>query len=270
MSYSDHPWFLTHPVHHRNIVWHWDNATVDEIRRGMRWYADAHHVARAIAGGDAHLGAGMLAVYSPKQAWAANLLAAAQTLHNGAGIGGAGSGVFATAAQKRAADRLLAGERYDQVLSGPKVLAFAHLIEHGGSRNSDDRHVVIDRHALSVAHGSVLTAAEYGSAPLRAMKRRDGSSRHPHYDYLVELYHEAAVEISCWSGGAVAAYQVQAVTWLARQRLSQATKRTDGMTRLDEGRERARSNAETAWRRFRAIHLPQLEGVPDTGYLSAA
>lgn len=236
----------------------------------MRWYADAHHVARAIAGGDAQLGAGMLAVYSPKQTWAANLLAAAQTLHNGASLGGAGSGVFATAAQKQAADRLLAGERYDQVLAGPKVLAFARLIEHGGNQDPDDRHVVIDRHALSVAHGNVLTAAEYGSAPLRAVKRRDGSTRDPHYDYLVDLYHQAAAEISGRSSGAVAAYQVQAVTWLARQRLSQATTHAAGMTRLDTGRERARSNAETAWRRFRAIHLPQLEEVPDTGYRSAA
>lgn len=270
MSHSDHPWFLTHPVHHRNIVWHWDNATIDEVRRGMRWYADAHHVACAIADGDAHLGAGMLAVYSPQQAWAANLLAAAQTLHIGAGIGGAGSGVFATTTQKQAADRLLAGESYDQVLTGPKVLAFAHLIEHGGNHGPDDRHVVIDRHALSVAHGSVLSAAEYGSAPLRAVKRRDGSTRHRHYDYVVELYHEAAGEISCRDGGEVAAYQVQAVTWLARQRLSQMAKHAGGMSVLDKGRERARVNAETAWRRFCATHLPRLGDVPDTGYLSAA
>lgn len=223
MSYSNHPWFRAYPVHHRNIVWHWGNATADEISCGLRWYADAHHVARAIAGGDAHLGAGVLAVYSPQQAWAANLLLAAQTIRTGVGIGGAGNGVFATTAQKQAADRILAGERYEQVLSGPKVLAFAYLIEHGGNRTADEQHVVIDRHALSVAHGSALTSAQFGSAPLRAVKRRDGCAHHPHYDYLTGLYHAAAAEIARRNGEPVAAHQVQAVTWLVRQRLSQVS-----------------------------------------------
>jgi hypothetical protein len=40
----------------------------------MRWYADAHHVATAIANDDAHLGAGMLAIYSPQQGWISNVL----------------------------------------------------------------------------------------------------------------------------------------------------------------------------------------------------
>jgi hypothetical protein len=40
----------------------------------MRWYADAHHVATVIANGDAHLCAGMLAIYSPQQGWISNVL----------------------------------------------------------------------------------------------------------------------------------------------------------------------------------------------------
>jgi hypothetical protein len=143
MSSSDHPWFRTYPVHHRNIIWHWNQANTDETRRGLQWYADAHRIATAIADGDAHLGAGMLAVYSPQQGWVANLLLAAQVLRTRVGIGGAGSGAFASTAQKQAADRLLAGERYEQVLSGPKVLAFAHLIEHNGNRSPEHSHVVV-------------------------------------------------------------------------------------------------------------------------------
>ena len=270
MAPSEHPWFRTHPVHHQNIVWHWNNATDDEIDRGLRWYADAHNVAKAIAGGDAHLGAGMIAVYSPQQAWVANLLLAAQVLRDRVAIGGAGSGVFASTAQKQAADRLLAGERYHQILSGPKVLAFAHLIEHGGVQAPDSRHVVIDRHALSVAHGDALTARQYGAAPLRAVNRRDGSIHHPHYDYLVELYYVAARAVSERHGHPVHAYQVQAATWLARQRLSQTATRARGTTPLDKGREHARANAEIAWQRFRQSHLPQLEEVPGTGYQAAA
>ena len=270
MSSSDHPWFRTYPVHHRNIIWHWNQATVEENRHGLRWYADAHRVATAIAEGDAHLGAGMLAVYSPQQAWVANLLLAAQVLLAGVGIGGAGSGTFATTAQKQAADRLLAGERYDKVLSGPKVLAFAHLIEHSGNRSPEQSQVVIDRHALSVAHGTALSVAQYNTAPLRAVQRRNGSTHHRHYDYLVALYHQAAAEISRNHGQPLTAYQVQAVTWLVRRRLTQTAQREGGMSALDIGRERARINTEIAWRRFCAAHLPQLGDVSDTGYQPAA
>ncbi len=207
MSVSDHPWFRNYPVHQRNIIWHWNQATVEETQRGLQWYADAHRIATAIAEGDAHLGAGMLAVYSPQQGWVANLLLAAQVLRAGVGIGGAGSGAFASTAQKVAADRLLAGERYEQVLSGPKVLAFAHLIEHNGNRSPEHSHVVVDRHALSVAHGAALSVAQYNAAPLRAVQRRNGATHHRHYDYLVALYHHAAAEISRSSGEPVTAYQ---------------------------------------------------------------
>lgn len=257
-------------MHHRNVVWHWNQATDDEIRRGLRWYAEAHHVAAAIAGGDAHLGAGMIAVYSPQQAWSANLRLAAEVLRTRVGIGGAGSGVFATTAQKKAADRLLAGERYDKVLSGPKVLAFAHLIEHGGNQTSDQPHVVIDRHALSVAHGAPLTMAQYSAAPLRVIKRSHGSLHHPHYEHVAQLFHHVATEISDNQKQPVAAYQVQAVTWLVRQRLTQAAERARGMSRLDRGREAARINAENAWRHFCATHLPHIAETPMTGHQRAA
>jgi hypothetical protein len=270
MSIADHPWFRTHRVHFSNIVQHWEQATAAEIHCGLRWYDDAHRVATAIAGGDAHLGAGMIAVYSPQQAWVANLLVAASVLRTQVGLGGAGSGVFASTAQKQTADRLLAGERYEQVLSGPKVRAFAYLIEHGGDPRPDRSSVVIDRHALSVAHGRALTVTEYGSAPLRTVRRSDGSVSHPHYDYVVGLYHQAAAEISYLRRVPVAAHQVQAVTWLVRQRLSQAAERGRGMSVLDRGRERARINTEAAWQRFRETHLPQLGDVPHTGYQHAA
>ncbi|MBB4908915.1 hypothetical protein H4W32_002739 [Actinophytocola algeriensis] len=47
-------------------------------------------MAVAIAGGDAHLGAGMIAVHSPQQAWVANLLIAATVLHARTALGGPG------------------------------------------------------------------------------------------------------------------------------------------------------------------------------------
>lgn len=270
MSAPDHPWFQAHPVRRANIVWHWEHATSDEIQQGMSWYAKAHRVATAIADGDARLGAGILAVYSPQQGWIANVHLAARVLRTGTGIGGIGCGAFASTAQKRAADRLLAGEHHERVLSGPKVRAFAHLIEHGAGHCPACPRVVIDRHALSVAHGHPLSIGQYSAAPVRGVRRRDGTVSHPHYDHVATLYHEAADELSRFEHRTVAAHQVQAVTWLVRQRLTQAAIRQRGMSLLDKGRETVRVNAENAWRDFRATHLPHVRDWPDTGYLSAA
>ena len=267
---SDHPFFQAHPVSHENIVWHWEQATPDEITQGMRWYFDAHHVAMVIANGDAHLGAGMLAIYSPQQGWIGNVLNAARVLREEQGIGGPGSGIFASTAQKHAANRLLSGERYEDILAGPKIRDFAHLIEHGGDKDPDDPRVVIDRHALSVAHGRALSSDEYDSAPLKGFKRSDGSISRRHYDHVVSQYHRAAELISGTSGDRVSAHQVQAVTWLVRQRLNQQAEQQRGPNRLDKGRNRARANSEQAWHDFRTNHFPELATCPGTGYQSAA
>lgn len=267
---GDHPWFQVHPVSHENIVWHWEQATPEEQAQGMRWYADAHDVATAIADGDAHLGAGMLAIYSPQQGWLRNIHHAARSLRERQGIGGPGSGVFATTAQKHAADRLLAGERYEDILNGPKIRDFAHLIETGGDKDPDDPRVVIDRHALSVACGHALTSDEYDAAPVGGFRRRDGTISRSHYDHVVTLYRRAADVVSTRVGEPVAPHQVQAVTWLVRQRLNQDAEQQRGPTRLDRGRNRARANAERAWNDFRASHLPDLAACPGTGYPPAA
>lgn len=270
MSGSEHPWFRQHPVDRGNIVWHWEHATRGEIEHGMSWYAKAHAVAVAIADGDARLGAGILAVYSPQQGWIANVHLAARVLRTGTGIGGLGCGAFASTTQQRAADRILAGEPYQRVLSGPKVRAFAHLIEHGADHDPACPHVVIDRHALSVAHGQPLTVAQYSTAPVRGVRRRDGTVSHPHYDHVAALYHDAATEITRIDDRTVTAHQIQAVTWLVRQRLNTAAISQRGMSLLDKGRETVRRNAENAWRDFRTTHLPHVRDWPGTGYLSVA
>jgi hypothetical protein len=257
-------------VSHENIVWHWEQATPDEITQGMRWYSDAHHVATAIANGDAHLGAGMLAIYSPQQGWTGNVHNAARVLREGKGIGGPGCGMFATAGQKSAADRLLNGERYEDIVIGPKIRDFAHLIEFGGDQDPDDPRVVIDRHALSVAHGRALTSEEYDSAPVNGFRRKDGSISRRQYDHVVSLYRRAAELISARAGKRIAAHQVQAVTWLVRQRLNQQAEQRRGPDRLERGRNRARANSERAWNAFRTVYLPDLATCPTTGYQSAA
>ena len=267
---SDHPWFRAHPVNHEHIVRHWRQATRKEIERGMRWYADAHILATTIANGDAHLGAGMLAIYSPQQGWTGNILNAARVLRDRHGIGGPGSGVLASASQKQAANRLLSGEPYTDIVTGPKIRNFAHLIEHGGDADPNNPCVVIDRHALSVACGHTLRSDEYDSAPLRGFKRRDGSISSLHYDYVVDQYCHASELVSRLVTTRVAPHQVQAVTWLVHQRLNQQAELELSPNRLAKGRNRARSKSEKAWQEFRTKHFPGLLTYPSTGYQPAA
>lgn len=267
---GNHPWFQAHPVSHENIMWHWEQVTPEETAQGMRWYSDAYHVAMAIANGDAHLGAGMLAIYSPQQGWIGNVHNAARVLRERKGIGGPGCGMFATAGQKSAADRLLNGERYEDIVTGPKIRDFAHLIEFGGDQDPDDPRVVIDRHALSVAHGRALSSEEYGSAPVNGFRRKDGSVTCRQYDHVVNLYRRAAELISARVGERIAAHQVQAVSWLVRQRLNRQAEQLRGPDGLGRGRNHARANAERAWNAYRNAYLPDLATCPGTGYESAA
>lgn len=291
---SEHPWFQANPVHPDHIVSHWNQATDDEKASGKRWYADAHLVAKSIAKlapvlpgkkesdpdarhplGDAHLGASMLAIYSPQQGWAGNMHNAARVLHEGKGIGGPGSGMFASKSQAASADKVLAGGHMHDAVSGPKIRDFGHLIEHGGDEHPPDHpdyqaHVVIDRHALGVATGKRLSDKEYGSAPVAAASRRkDGTiPRSAGYDHAVNAYHEASKRISKQEGEHIPGHAVQAVTWLVRQRLNQEGEKgaTGNGANLNKGREVSRSKAEQAWADFSQQHGIEHAG-PGTGYV---
>lgn len=105
---------------------------------------------------------------------------------------------------------------------------------------------------------------------MNGSRRKDGSISHPHYDHVVSLYHLAAEQLSALAGERISAHQVQAVTWLVRQRLNQEAEQRRGPNRLDKGRNHARANSERAWNEFRTTHLPGLATCPGTGYQSAA
>jgi hypothetical protein len=269
---GDHPWFQQNPVHHDNIVDHWNQATPDEKSQGKNWYSDAHIIATALGErheklhgptphGPAHLGAGIVAQYSPQMGWAGNMHNAARVLEHNAGLGGKGSGIFASEQQKKGADRMLKGERHEDVLGGPKIQDFAHLIEHGGDRDPQEPRTVIDRHALSVATGKRMSDEDYGKFPK--------SQRH-YYGHVVGQYNEAAKRITESEGEHVAAHQVQAVTWLARQRLNQSAEadETDSnRQRLNKGRANSRTKEEKGWEEFRQKNYADLpHSGPGTGY----
>lgn len=224
--------------------------------------------------GDAHLGASALAIYSPQQGWAGNMHNAARALHEGKGIGGPGSGMFASKSQANSMDKVLAGGHMHDAVSGPKIRDFGHLIEHGGDEHPEGHpehqsHVVIDRHALGVATGKRLSNDDYGSAPVAAASRRkDGSiPRSAGYDHVVNAYHEAGSRISKQEGEHVPGHAVQATTWLVRQRLNQeGEKGAEGnAANLNKGREVSRTKAEQGWADFAKEHGVTHAG-PGTGY----
>jgi hypothetical protein len=278
---EEHPWFQEHPVHHSNIISHWNEATPDEKASGERWYPDAHLVAQGLASladkrgqshphGNVHLAAGVLANHSPQNGWVGNMHDAARVLHEGKGLGGKGSGVFASEKQRQNDEDMLGGKAYHEVLRGPKINDFAHLIEHGGDEDKNVPHVVIDRHALGVAAGRNLTDKEYGAAPMSGSRRADGTLNRRYYDHVVNQYHEAGKHISEKEGREIPGHAVQAVTWLVRQRKNQEAERARAAggadSRLDRGREKNRSNTEQKWNDFRQQYLPDMGKGPGTGY----
>jgi hypothetical protein len=242
---SQHPAFKLHPVHPSNIVAHWDQASDEEKGQGRNWYEDAHHIAKAIAGGDAQKGAGVLAAYSPQTAWPVNMMNASRSLRTGQAIGGKGSGVMATGAMKDAAQRVMNGEHYNDVFAkgSNKIKAFAHLIHHGGNEDDNNPKVVIDRHAASVAAGKRLSDED--------MKPMSNAISNEHYyNHVVKQYKDAADHINkrdnLTGADKVQPHHVQAATWLVRQRVNQQADKDSG-TAMGKGRVNAFEKAQTVW-----------------------
>lgn len=209
-------WRAKHSPSAANIDNVWNEATPEEVTGGLNWYANAHKVAEGLAQRyhmSTNQAAGLLAVYSPQTNWGWNLQRAGRVMASGKGIGGKGSGVMATDLQRQMADRILAGERWQDVL-GPtswKVRAFAKLIEEGDTPDTE-HDVVIDRHALSVAVGERAGVAEYRVFGTASAKRT--------YDAVAGEYEKQAAKLTKTLGRPVSGHQVQAVTWLTRQRLN--------------------------------------------------
>jgi hypothetical protein len=253
-------WNRRHPVRIKHIVDHWNEANEDEVKAGLSWYEDSHHLARHVAndtGHPLHVVAGLLANYSPQTHWATNIHTAARVARTRKAEGGPGSGVMASTNQRKAAERILNGEHYDKVLSGPKIRAFAHLIEHGGNLDDDHDRVVVDRHALSVACGARATDVAYTHSKLGTKGR---------YDHVSEAYRKAAKRISKQIGTHVSPHQVQAVTWIVRQRKNEAEDIATAKSASSGTAVIARQAIEK-WNEYAGEHHPALLGkIPGTGY----
>ncbi|MGW9067919.1 ParB/RepB/Spo0J family partition protein [Streptomyces yangpuensis] len=264
---GDHPWFKETGLSHEHVLAHWDQATDEEKKQGARWYPDAHHVAKAIAklhpgitddAEAAHKGAGVLSAYSPQQNWWANQHNAARSFVQQRAVG-KGEGLMVMGSHASAAQRIMDGEDHQKVLKGPKTADFAHLIEHGGykpqtpedvaagkEREHSDK-VVMDRHALSVAAGRRLNADDAKGFP--------SGNRH-YYEHAAEHYRTAAAVISDREKRTVPPHEVQAVTWLTRQRLNGEEDKTSPG---GKGRATVMRNQRQQWRDLSTEHTPQLK-----------
>ena len=274
---ADIRFFKNNPSHPNNIIQHYKEATSLEKEHGMNWYSDLHETSKDIAAStktDMTTMAGIFANYSPQTPWSENVLTAARVARTKKAIGGPqikydpeGNriiGVMASNKQKGKAERILAGEHYDNVLSGHKVKAFAHLIEFGGNDNDLFPKVAVDRHALGVAIGKKINQSQFDNSGLKSESRYNEISNH---------YVQAAKTISAQEGKTVHPHQVQAITWLVRQRKNEQERnqaRAIGIKSKGGGGVVSRDvNAKKQLDKYLTQHHPHLlNKIPGTGYSS--
>lgn len=166
-------------------------ATAAELDSGLEWYAGAEALARSLDPDDVRRAAAVIAVLSPQTSWPSNVALAKAAY--------AGEPLRCLGGSARKAQRLVAGEPPESVVSGPKVTAFWHAIL--GEPGS----VTLDRHAVAVCVGDVLD-----SKVTEAVLLYGGRTA------MVDAYTEAA------RLAAVSPAAMQAVTWLVWRRLANA------------------------------------------------
>lgn len=182
------PWSASEEQHEQyvnNILNVWRVATADQEQRGRSWYRTAHEVASRITGGDARLGAGVLAALSANKRWSQTCRLARRACDTGLV-----SGHFPDAQTKAAV--IMAGADPAKVLPmDRKTGQFFRCIADPG----DPLAIVIDRHAHDIAVGEI-----YG--------RRDRGLSGKRYELLASAYREAAQRLGELPS------TVQAVTWV--------------------------------------------------------
>lgn len=177
----------------RSIIATFGHATEDELTHGLQWYREAHELARELDPADPVRGAAVIAVLSPMTQWERNVRLARDA------YAGLPLGCLSSNATKAA--RILAGDDPDSVVKGQKVRAFWRAIMDP----SEPSNVVIDRHAVEVAFGKVMTDDERN----KILDVKGG------YQSVCERYAFAAELLP----GELSPVDVQAVTWVVWRRL---------------------------------------------------
>jgi hypothetical protein len=173
-----------------NILATYRRASDAQRADGMVWYNEAHALAVTLARSAGHetlRAAGVIAALSPRMEWSMNERLAIRTYAEG-GIDGGCLGISV-----RKADAIYNGADVLATLKAPKTSAFAEVI----ADPTDTWTVVIDRHAMSVAHGRTSTDDE-----VAALNRKG------YYQAYSDAYRKAAAEIG------ITPSQMQATTWV--------------------------------------------------------
>jgi hypothetical protein len=226
------------PADCRHITKLFREIPADVIAEGREWYprarALAEELAKTRAYGERWLGwtaeveraAAVIAVLSPRLNWERNkeLARHAYSLASGEWIGltveqARASWVFGlTDGPSKAFRILVLNENPDDVVGGPKVRQFWHTIVDP----TDPRGVVVDRHAIDVAFGRILSDAERGRALGKV-----GS-----YDHLSQLYRNATDRLNAEFGFNLTPAEIQAITWTYWRRTraanAKANRKTEG------------------------------------------
>lgn len=193
----------------QNIVYAFHAASTEDKSQGITWYPQAMSLARELDPADPVRAAAVLAVLSPLKSWRINMRLArfAYGMYSMAPVGRphpiASPDVLALSMpcfKRNAAKafRILAGEPIEQNVKGDKVERFFSNI------TGDHKNVTVDRHAIDIACGKVLSDGERA----KVIAGKNG------YANVARKYVSAARILSRELGVYITPPQVQAVTWV--------------------------------------------------------
>lgn len=193
----------------RNIVAAFNAASAEDKSQGITWYPQAMSLARELDPDNPMRAAAVLAVLSPRSSWRINqrLARYAYGLHSFSPVGRAhplftpetlAISMPTTKTNAAKAMRILAGDLVENNVRGDKVTRFFANI------CGDYKNVTVDRHAIDIACGTVLSDRERSNV----IAGKDGYAR------VARLYVRAARELSKQLGVYITPPQVQAVTWV--------------------------------------------------------
>jgi hypothetical protein len=184
----------------QNLLDLWDLATKSERAAGLAWYRVAHDQAAAIAvdtGLSMPVVSAVIAALSPRCKWERNIVDAENMCR--AYVNGFDPRTVSVGTFNRNKDRAagILEQNDPDLLSGPKVNAFAHCIADPGCRE-----VVVDSHAFNAFVGE------------RAISGMTGPRIHnARYIRTSDAYVEVAQELG------ILPMQAQAVIWLTWKRV---------------------------------------------------
>jgi len=181
--------------HTNHILAAYMRASEDDRAFGIAWYPAARALAENLLPEDVSTAAGVLAAMSPMTSWPENVKRATVAIMGGK--------VSHTGPNVDKVLRILSGEHPLDVLSGPKTRAFYLNIMGIDS----DETVTVDRHAIDVACGNVLSDSDRAGA----IRGKAG------YGKVAGMYREAASVIG------ITPCALQAVVWVYwRRNVAQA------------------------------------------------